>query len=145
MSLNALKFLIDTVLNRIGYVKRSEIDQLRVQLDQSNRRLGHYIDYAASVYQYSGTYPNWKAQQEFRQMLHERPSVHCLQDPSPLNDYLAKLVDETKKLLATEQQEFLHWQSEPKLRQLGIRVANASTYFDESFLQAARGGPIANQ
>lgn len=44
------------------------------------RRLGRYIEYARSVYLYAGSYPNWKAQKEFREIIEEHPLGEYRQD-----------------------------------------------------------------
>lgn len=116
---------IDSLIIKLGYVKKVQFDSVNQELESTNRRLGRYIEYARSVYLYAGSYPNWKAQQEFRQIIHECALGKCAQSPVPLDDYLGKVVDETTRLLAND--HALH------------SASNASTYFDESFLAHARG------
>lgn len=132
---------VNSMFAKLGYVDRLSFDRLRDELSQSNRRLDRYVQFASSAYQYAGTYPNWKALQEFRQIVRERPIGHYIQDPSPLDAYLSKLVDETKTLLEEESKERLSQNASPSV---SSSVANTSTYFDKSFLDSARGEPFVS-
>jgi len=63
-----------------------------------------------SVYHYTGSYPVWKVQQEFRELVESlKPdSVHCLWHFHNLDRYLSKLVDETDKLRQYHDETYTH-------------------------------------
>lgn len=56
--------------------------------------------YFRSIYSYIGSYPAWKAQQEFRELILSLnpPAKHCKYHFHNIDAYFGKVVDETNKL-----------------------------------------------
>ena len=79
------------------------------------------------AYQYCGSYPNWKAQQEYREIIQERSGEQFFQPTEPLDQFLGKLVDATKKLLQTSD---------------SINLVGTDSYFWNEGLSQARGDDI---
>lgn len=68
--------------------------------ESSASELQAHRDLFKSIYQYTGSYPVWKVQQEFRELVLElNPGIdHCHFHFHNLDAYLSKLVDEVDKL-----------------------------------------------
>lgn len=70
------------------------------ELETIKTELQAYKDFYKAVYEYVGSYPNWKVQQEFRQLI---ATLGPSEDSSHfhfhnLDAYLEKLVNETNKI-----------------------------------------------
>ncbi len=72
---------------------------LKIENKQLNEELNEYKKLFKSIYYYAGGYPNWKAQQEYREILLSEKGEREFQDPEPLDDYLGRIVDATKELI----------------------------------------------
>ena len=80
---------------------QSEIDFLKNENNKLKKELVKHKEFFESAYMYCGSYPNWKAQQEYRQIIQERRGEKFFQPTEPLDQYLGNLVDATKKLMQT--------------------------------------------
>lgn len=85
-----LKNLLNTAKNNNQDI---ELETIKTELDA-------YRDFYKAVYEYVGTYPNWKVQQEFRQLIATLGTSdnHNSWHFHNLDAYLGKLVDETNKI-----------------------------------------------
>lgn len=79
----------------------SEMDSLKIENQQLKEELDKHKEFFEIVYHYCGNYPNWKAQQEYRQIISERSGEHFFQPIEPLDQFLGNVVDATKNLIQT--------------------------------------------
>jgi len=69
-----IKFFKTKIIGLLGGVSNTEHHRLQIEVDrlrgiEDERNL--YKDFALSTYSYAGSYPAWKAQSEYREMMHE--------------------------------------------------------------------------
>ena len=98
------------IIKLLGGVTRAEYDQQQSQiafLTNENSQLSDYKEFAKSIYYYAGSYPVWKAQSEYREMMmHEMKHPlsgkysDCPKKAELLDIYLGRVVDSFAKLIA---------------------------------------------
>lgn len=93
----ALYFLKDWSATKRSEDRPAEIN---AEFDNHNTELQAHRDLFKSLYQYVGSYPVWKVQQEFRELVLElNPGIdHCNFHFHNLDAYFTKLVNEMDKL-----------------------------------------------
>ncbi|WP_286824061.1 hypothetical protein [Idiomarina sp. UBA1919] len=112
-----MKFIKKTLLSWLDAVPRKELEAKVSECESLQSNLEHYEQFAEQCYWYIGTYPAWKAQSEFRELLVE---LGCPLDPkngsraADVDFYLGKVVDacadiRTKAHRANFDDEAEHW------------------------------------
>ena len=104
------------LLKKLGLMtideSESKIDKLKKTvsaLEEDNKRL---IEFFNSVYTYHGSYPNWKAQQEFRDLVSKDEAHHA----DAIDDYLSVVVDATRDCMLKRGLRLDHfWETTEKL------------------------------
>lgn len=106
--------MIDSIkakaIKLLGGVSASEHDELKAERDKLQAEHDLYMDFAKSIYTYAGSYPVWKAQSEYRQMLEEigHPlfDEHSVppQRAELLDIYLGRVVDSFAQLIGNTPQ-----------------------------------------
>lgn len=81
--------------------ERRVIDSLKIENQKLKDELDKHKEFFDVVYHYCGGYPNWKAQQEYREIIRERSGDEFYQPTEPLDQFLGNVVDATKSLLQT--------------------------------------------
>jgi len=95
------------IMGWLGYVSKSEAAEayasLKAEADEISRLNNEYARHCSEVYSYCGSYPNWKAQQELRELwvsiIDDKPKYEIF---STLDNYLSRVVDSTKSLFDSE-------------------------------------------
>jgi hypothetical protein len=117
-----LKFLFKK--NELNEIENNSLKNENKELQDE---LQKHKEFFESVYMYCGSYPNWKAQQEYRQIIQERRGDHFFQPTEPLDQFLGNLVDATQKLIQSSE---------------SIDLNGANPYFWNDGLSQARGYDI---
>jgi hypothetical protein len=108
--------MIAFLLKKLGLmtIGESESKMAKLQktvstLEEDNERL---IEFFNTVYSYHGSYPNWKAQQEFRDLVSKEATHHA----DAIDDYLSVIVDATRDCMLKRGLPLDHfWETTEKL------------------------------
>lgn len=106
------------------------IEQKVEALEAEKQNLEHYRDFAESVYIYTGSYPAWKAQSEYREMMAEQGKPvsgiypgegERITHAESVDNYLGKIVDSYSELMdkvgySAFPGENLFWEEDSGLR-----------------------------
>lgn len=88
------------VFKKLGYISlnehRHKMQLLDRQLKASMKKQDCLEHFFEKVRIYHGNYPCWKAQQEFREFVSNDQAIH---NKDAIDDYLGRVVDETRKCM----------------------------------------------
>jgi hypothetical protein len=99
--------MLKIIMGWLGYISKSDsaqaYDTLKKEAEEMKRLNNQYARHCSEVYLYCGNYPNWKAQQELRELWVSIIDGDPMYDKfSTLDNYLSRVVDSTKLLIDAE-------------------------------------------
>jgi hypothetical protein len=100
----------------MGFIPKSEAEEqlkkMAVQIESLEKDNLVLTDFFESAYSYFGGQPNWKAQQEFRDLVSKNAMKHA----DAIDDYLGSLVDATRKCMIERDQNLdIPWHDQDQL------------------------------
>lgn len=88
------------LIKALGGVTQDELERAHEEHKKLKQVLNSYTKFVNDIYFYAGNYPAWKAQQEFRNFLHDAGMPLKLNNDTPergyeyvVDDYLGRIVD----------------------------------------------------
>jgi len=88
------------LIKALGGVTQDELERAREEQTKLKQVLNSYTKFVNDIYFYAGNYPAWKAQQEFRNFLHDAGMPLTLNNDTQargyeysVDEYLGRIVD----------------------------------------------------
>jgi len=88
------------LIKALGGVTQDELERTREEHTKLKQVLNSYTKFVNDIYFYAGNYPAWKAQQEFRNFLHDAGMPLTLNNDTQargyeysVDEYLGRIVD----------------------------------------------------